>query len=330
MNQTEAHPSPRYAVSIDWPPGTHPVTLWVAAVVAAAAVLPVIAINDRHGDTFPDLVGLILAGVAAVCAVTAVQRTRERRDALATVAAVTRADLTIDAGDTSTSSLHWMPADSSLTRLLRAWILLEQQGLYAGGGDPSKFVWYPILQRLDALGVTRPFAAIEAECEQAVREIPLTDALLEAEPVVPARQLPRSWQSLRRYGEMLVWTVLVCLIIAVIINARSTYVYVVSSLAAAALVLAMAEAHGWLGAVTGSRWLALPGCIVRDDEVFSADECLTAVFRQGSQYHVVITSRGQRTVLKFYNLRDPAFIDFWQRWAHPHPRPDLAATFRSA
>lgn len=38
---------------------------------------------------------------------------------------------------------------------------------------------------------------------------------------------------------------------------------------------------------------------------------------------VRLLSEGRTTTLTFRSTSDPGFISFWQRWNHPHPRPEL-------
>jgi hypothetical protein len=50
-----------------------------------------------------------------------------------------------------------------------------------------------------------------------------------------------------------------------------------------------------------------------------------AIWSRGGQgLHVCLLGEAGRLELAFQSPRDPDFITLWQRWVHPHPRPDLA------
>lgn len=173
---------------------------------------------------------------------------------------------------------------------------------------------------LQALRIRQPDAIVDARLADRVREIPMHGDMLEPEPVTSR------W-------ELSTWIVDSALVLAAVIWAwqvQETSARLV--LPAAVLwpllmrrsgVIGYFLRHGVVpgdsGLIAGVGYLEQP-----DGTRIGSTQAITLVFKHWNRPLCVrLGTRERCEDVYFTSTRDPGFIAFWQRWNHPHPRPEL-------
>ncbi|UCD75998.1 MAG: hypothetical protein JSV91_03565 [Phycisphaerales bacterium] len=75
------------------------------------------------------------------------------------------------------------------------------------------------------------------------------------------------------------------------------------------------------------RQIVGSGALMSSGRFMVPDECLTVVRRGQHGVHVDLADRERRITLSFEGIWSAGFVSFWQRWMHPHPRPELVRQF---
>ncbi len=180
--------------------------------------------------------------------------------------------------------------------------------------------WNEIVRTLRDAGSEPPATIAEESIRGELEAIPMVADLIEPEFIVSSRPLGRA-----AYGFMLVYFLFMfafSLVSRSITNAAIFGVLLLST------VVSAPRLKKWFPALReeGRAPVAAPG-IVRDahGRRWVRNQAVLVVQRTRSKGPVWATLVGPLGLLRlsFASARDPDFINLWQRWNHPHPRPEL-------
>jgi len=170
-------------------------------------------------------------------------------------------------------------------------------------------------QLLRERGLPRALVIVQAELIDKVRTIPIDDRFVEPERLLGA--MPR------RSGTFWLLIVMILYFVWMLVNSALAGDWTMTAIFALwVAMMGVQLLRSWgihlsqanapvmgMGVISdhkGRRWS------VRDSVVYLYPYFVAFIGPDG--YHV----------LQFHGLDDPALRMFWQRWMHPHPRPDLA------
>lgn len=180
--------------------------------------------------------------------------------------------------------------------------------------------WNPIEEALHAAGVEVPATVAEESVRDALEAIPIIEDLIEPEFIVASRPMGRAATGM--------------LLIAVMffvfqgISRRNWPAIAINVVFALTLLMSLPKVRNRFPVLRneGRAPLAAPG-IVRDTKGrrWVRGQALMVVQRTRSAGPIWVTLLGPEGLLRwsFSSAKDEDFINLWQRWNHPHPRPEL-------
>ncbi len=179
--------------------------------------------------------------------------------------------------------------------------------------------WRFLLERCRSAQVNLPRTIVDAGVQSRLAAIPLPDDLLEPETILP------SSASLREA----VWALFGLYILLGLIQVleRRWFTAVLYVVFGGLLLISLPPVRDRLrtlldtgNLVAGTGWIRHRG-----KRTWTVDNAVMLVrTRSGSvPLHVMLIGEEGELPLSFTNERDPDFIKLWQRWNHPHPRPEL-------
>ncbi len=196
-------------------------------------------------------------------------------------------------------------------------VVLRDAGLTATRAADRRETLAAIRRQLDAYRIRPPGLIIDRRLARAVATVELTEEFIEPEPI--GSQMQRS-----------AWIMSILLLLVVVAAIRFTgmspIAYLLLIPAAAGEVLRQvwrssrsAVGLGETSCLAGVGFIELPmGGRIGSWQALTlissgSDGCLLVRIVHG---HGIVS-------LRFTSTSDPGFISFWQRWNHPHPRPEL-------
>lgn len=177
-------------------------------------------------------------------------------------------------------------------------------------------------QRLAEVGLAPALTIVQAEIEEPLRTIPRDEAFVEPERVLGA--MPRRSRAFWFQAALLVF--FVWILVSSAMQAQ-WFATMMLSVAVVGIGMQLLKTFGihlsqanapimGMGAYSdhhGRRWSVLDSTIY------------VYPFSAGFQTLIFVELIGPdgHHAMSFHGLDDPGLIMFWQRWMHPHPRPDL-------
>lgn len=174
-----------------------------------------------------------------------------------------------------------------------------------------------LTRELDRFGICPPGVILDFRIARDVIAISLTEDLIEPEPV-ESRWTRRQW---------LLTLLAVPLILAIFwFTGRNPLLL---GVLVPFLVIDLCRKALWVArdgvGLSGTGRFAGVGYIERSNgSRLASGEVVTLITHDRSENLRVRLLAPDRVIqLKFTSAADPGFIAFWQRWNHPHPRPEL-------
>lgn len=174
-----------------------------------------------------------------------------------------------------------------------------------------------LTRELDRFGIRTPGIIFDARIASEVLAIERTEELVEPEPV------ESEWTQ----GQWLFSACMLVLLVAIyVLTGRKPQVL---AFLCSLVIFDLAYKLVWVvrhglglrstGMSAGVGYLELP-----NGARIGLWEAVTLVTRdRGENLRVRLLAPDRTIQLKFTSAADPGFVAFWQRWNHPHPRPEL-------
>ena len=166
---------------------------------------------------------------------------------------------------------------------------------------------------------------IDGRLRRAMRRVHLIDDMLECEEVGESMQHAGTWTMvlaglaalalgvlLARVGGGWVCGAAVCFVISFGLIASVVHRWIVAGRGSLARMK---------GIVVGM------GFVADARHVWYAATCVTILRYENGKIHLTILDHAGHMSLLYLSAPMSSFVNFWQRWMHPHPRPELAAEF---
>ncbi len=179
------------------------------------------------------------------------------------------------------------------------------------------------------LPLPRTLVHLKEEMEEVLRATPLVEDMLEPEFVDEERSQPsQRW-----------WRGALILVLALLLLFGGIGIWsIVLFGALVGLTIAVRHCEFSRSApfvrYSSHRWIAAPGCVQlwlspetdssATPALWAAGEAIMEIERPPMKT-IQVRFHGERRspVLAFASVKSPVFIALWQRWNHPHPRPEL-------
>lgn len=278
------------------------------AVIGAAALLYL-----ALPHTFPETYGgaaLFVVTVASVMFGVLYIHFRRRRDPLADVDSATLSPIVrgLHARDRATPYFIRRPTD------LWGWNALQEH--IRGDDRRKRDTGEP------GVALEQPLpTVVDRDLEARLAALDLPDYLLEPEPILPSGNVSKQHAIL--LGGMYI-------VVALIYTMTGQYLFTVLWLGLGLMFIgAIPSVRDRLRNIrlNEGRVTAAPGTI-RDnhDRRWTIDDSVMIVQTSNGKPPLFVFVTGPAGVmpLHFTDETDPDFIKLWQRWNHPHPRPELA------
>jgi hypothetical protein len=192
--------------------------------------------------------------------------------------------------------------------------------MFARNGRDRR-LWTLLQRKMESGCLPRPRSLVDERRTVPIAQIELPDVLLEPETIASGAGGPAG-------------CVVACIVIlgigslAVAIVTSSVLVLVLLLTVIAFALTALPLVRRRLPWVTEGSRLPIAGVgFVRDrnGRTWTTDDAMMLVSVQGVVSGVTVELVGANGVLRFAfaDETDPEFIKLWQRWNHPHPRPEL-------
>lgn len=183
------------------------------------------------------------------------------------------------------------------------------------------WLWSSLLAKLDAADLGRPRTLVDERHTGSVAMIDLPEGLLEPETIATGAGAPA--------GCLVGFLVFMLVIFAFVGIATGSVVYLLVGLLCLATILPLLPAvRRRLPWVTDRPRLPVAGVgFVRDikGRGWTVNDAIMLVKSHNQPVGIRIELIGEAGLLTFAfaDETDPEFIKLWQRWNHPHPRPEL-------
>lgn len=177
-----------------------------------------------------------------------------------------------------------------------------------------------LLDDLQALRINRPDVIVDHRIADRLREIPVRREMLEPEPVTSRWELSTWVVDLAMLLAAAIWVWRVKdMPLRFLMPVSCLSPLIVRRFGAARLFFKHGVRPGDSGLVAGVGYLERA-----DGSRISSTQAITVVYKHWSRPLCVrLGTRERCEDVYFTSTRDPGFIAFWQRWNHPHPRPEL-------
>ncbi|MCC6906397.1 MAG: hypothetical protein IT430_00520 [Phycisphaerales bacterium] len=208
---------------------------------------------------------------------------------------------------------RWLSGDAEIV-LATA---LSDAGLTATRAAQSRNALGAIRRQLDAYGIRPPGLIVDRRLARAVLSVETTEEFIEPEPI--ESQMQRS-----------AWIMSIVLLLVLVAVIRLTGMAPLFYLLLIPAVVGELLRHVWRTGrsavgLAGINYFAGVGFVESPSgERIGSWQALTLISSDsGGSLLVRIVHEHGIASFRFSSPADPGFIAFWQRWNHPHPRPEL-------
>jgi len=277
------------------------------AIILAMFVLMAVTRERGFGSPFWVMVSIQFVMIGLICGGVIFRRhTDWRKDCDAHRAA---------ADDVDPHDPSWIVKDA----------LLEVGGLcrvnwWNGRVDPR---WRDRFQQiLHKRGLPQNMVIIQKEIADRLRAIPIDERFVEPERLLG--EIPR------RSGTFWVFTVLALYMVWLTVSSALWGDWIMTAVfAVSAAMIGVQLLRSWGIHVSQANAPMMGLGVISDHKgrIWSVRDSVVYLYpwKAGFQSNILVSVIGPAGyhALQFHGLEDPGLIMFWQRWMHPHPRPDL-------
>jgi hypothetical protein len=278
----------------------------LAAFIFSLAGIPLLIASIATSDWAPLIVGLVIMLIVAACVFLYVLRTRQR--------------------NRLKQRLHWIAANRVLRRdIVEALVNLRR--LERRFTLIRRFPWNFAQARtaLNAHAVSEALCIVDARLRRPLRQLHRIDELLECEQAGESMHQAGSWTMIGVGLSALAAGILLTRVSGGWVCGAMVLFVVAFGLVATAI-------HRWMvvgrGSLSRMRGIVVGmGFAADHHHVWFASKSLTILRYENGKIHITILDECGRIALVYLSAPMVSFEEFWQRWMHPHPRPELAAEF---